>query len=137
MSKSQSSKDGSLEDVYESLQKLLSRYAPPLKSCGGNVRGKRDFHLTVPKAVVVPGAYGGKAVEIEVASIILQKGFVGFYLMPIYVNPGLKKKLAPSLTKRLKGKTCFHIKQIDSEILGNIEDAVDEGVKSYRERGWL
>jgi hypothetical protein len=45
--------------------------------------------------------------------------------------------LAPSLTKRLKGKTCFHIKQIDSEILGNIEDAVDEGVKSYRERGWL
>ena len=123
-------KTESLENVFESLHKLLSRYAPPLKACGGNVRGKRDFHLTVPKAVVVPGAYGGKPVEIGVASIILQKGFVGFYLMPIYVNPGLKKKLAPSLTKQLKGKTCFHIKQVDAEILKNIEAAVDEGVKA-------
>jgi hypothetical protein len=137
MATSKGLKSESLENVFESLHKLLSRYAPPLKACGGNVRGKRDFHLTVPKAVVVPGAYGGKAVEIELASIILQKGFVGFYLMPLYVDPGIKKKLAPSLTKQLKGKTCFHIKQVDSEVLGNIEDAVTEGMKSYKERGWL
>jgi hypothetical protein len=32
----------------------------------------------------------------------IQKGYVGFYFMPIYVNPALRSKLAPSLKKLLK-----------------------------------
>ena len=42
------------ENVYESLHKLFSRYAPPFKTSSGKIRAKRDFHLVVPKAVAVP-----------------------------------------------------------------------------------
>ena len=100
----------SLENVYQRLHKLLSRYAPPFKTCGGKVRAKSDLHLTVPKAVAIPGAYGGKPTELAMASIILQKSYVGFYFTPIYMNPTLKNKLSPSLNRLLRGKSCFHIK---------------------------
>jgi len=126
-----------LESVYETLHQLLSRYAPPFKIRSGTIRAKKDLHLTVPKAVVIPGAYGGKPTELAMASIILQKGYVGFYFTPIYMNPGLKSKLAPSLTKLLKGKTCFYIKKLDPDLARNIEIALRLGTTFFQERGWL
>lgn len=132
-----STKAASLETAYDTLHQLLSRRSPPLKSKTGTVRGKRDFHLVIPNPMVVPGAYGGKPVEIDLASLILQKDYVGFYFMPIYIEPNLKKKLSPSLTKLLQGKTCFHIKRLDDDLLKHVEAALDEGVKFYKGRGWL
>lgn len=131
------SKAGSLEQVFDELHQLLSRYSPPLKTKSGTVRGKKDLHLAIPSAVVVPGAYQGKPVEVDLAAIILQKGYVGFYFMPIYVEPALKKKLSPSLTKLLQGKTCFHIKRLDEDLLQQVKSALDEGLKNYKARGWL
>jgi hypothetical protein len=131
------SKAESLDAVYQNLQELLLRYAPPLKTSSGAVPGKKDFHLTVPKAVVVPGAYGGKPVEIALADLILQKGYVGFYFMPIYVEPALKKHLSPALTKLLKGKTCFHVTHLEDDMVKHFKAALDEGVKCYKSRGWL
>jgi hypothetical protein len=126
-----------LQDVYQSLHTLLSRYAPPFKAISGNVRDKSDLHLVTPKAIAVPGAYGGKPTQIAMASIILQKGYVGFYFMPIYMNPVLAGKLSPSLKKLLKGKTCFHIKQLDPALSDDIDAALKEGVKSFKDRGWV
>jgi hypothetical protein len=131
------SKAASLEAIYDSLHQLLSRYAPPCKAKAGAVRDKKDLHLTIAKAVVVPGAYGDKPVEIDLASLILQKDYVGFYFMPIYLEPALKKKLSPSLIKLLQGKTCFHVKKLDDDLLHHIEAALEVGVKDYQRRGWL
>lgn len=131
------SKSASLETIYDSLHQLLSRYAPPCKAKSGAVRGKKDLHLTIPKAVVVPGAYQGKPVEVDLASLILQKDYVGFYFMPIYIEPALKNKLSPSLTKLLQGKTCFHVKKLDDDLLQHIESALQVGMKDYKRRGWL
>jgi len=130
-------KTASLETVFDTLHQLLSRYSPPLKTRSGTVRGKRDFHLVIPKAVVVPGAYENKPVQVGMAAIILQKGYVGFYFMPIYIEPEFKKKLPSALTQLLKGKTCFHIKKLDDGLLKHIAAALDEGVKNYKRRGWL
>jgi hypothetical protein len=130
-------KNAPLETVYETLHELLSRYAPPFKIISGTVRAKKDLHLTVPKAVVVPGAYGGTPKEPGMASIILQKGYVGFYFLPIYLDPGLKKKLPPSLTRLLKGKTCFYIKKLDPELVRSIETTLQLGTTFFRDRGWV
>jgi len=91
----------------------------------------------IPKAVVVPGVYESKPAEVGLAAIILQKGYGGFYFMPIYIEPALKKKLPPPLAKLLQGKTCFHIKKLDDDLLKHIETALDEGVENYKRRGWL
>jgi hypothetical protein len=57
--------------------------------------------------------------------------------MPIYINPALKKKLAPSLLKLLKSKTCFHIKTLSPELHATIQSAVELGTNSYRHKGRL
>ena len=95
--------EDSLEDVYEELVKILQRHGPPFRSdvpCLAG--GKRSFQLTVPKPVVIPCAYGGKPADLPMASAILQNGYVGFYLMCLYMNGAAKKKLSPVLGKLLK-----------------------------------
>lgn len=137
MPASASSKTASLDTIYNSLHQLLCRYAPPFKTSGGTVRGKRDLHLRIPKAVAIPGAYGGKPTEVSLASLILQKSYVGFYFMPIYIDPALRNKLPAALNNLLQGKTCFHIKKLDADLVKHIETALNEGVKCYKDRGWL
>jgi hypothetical protein len=128
----------SLEGVYEELVKILQRHAPPFSTdipCMSG--GKPSFQLTVPKPVAIPGAYGGKPVDLQMAAVILQHGYVGFYLMCIYMNAAAKKKLSPALLKLLKGKTCFHVKTLDDGLRNDIEAALEMGTRAYRERGWL
>jgi len=137
MPKAPPAKKQSLDEIYIALEKLASRFVPPLKSGGAAVPGKRHAHFVIPRAVSVPGAYGGRPVELEVASLILQKDYVGFYCMPVYMNAQLRAKLSPALLKLLKGKTCFHVKQLDPALTKDIETAIQEGIAFYKSRGWL
>ncbi|HUI50590.1 MAG TPA: hypothetical protein VLX60_02340 [Terriglobales bacterium] len=127
----------SLESIYEQLKEILAHHAPPFKMMDGGVRDKRSVKLVVPKPVAIPGAYGGKPVDLQMAAAILQKGYVGFYLMCIYVNNEKKSRLSPQLLKLLKGKSCFYVKALDEGLKKDIEDALVLGTKAYRERGWL
>jgi hypothetical protein len=130
-------KDVKLDTVFDELQQLLSALVPPFTATGGGVRDKRDYHLTAPAPVVIPGAYGGKPTSIAVASLILQKGYVGFYYMPVYMETGLKQKLSPALMQLLKGKSCFYVKTLTPELRAGIQSALILGTKCFRERGWL
>jgi len=137
MAKAAMAKQAPLEGVFDDVSRILQRYSPPFRTdvpCMSG--GKKSFQLTVPKPVAVPGAYGGKPVDLQFAAVILQKDFVGFYLMCLCMNDPMKKKLAPGLLKLLKGKTCFHIKSIDAGLRKDIEAALDVSEKAYRERGW-
>jgi hypothetical protein len=71
------------------------------------------------------------------ASVIEQKDYVGFYCMPIYMNPKLKSKAVPRLLKMLKGKCCFHLKIVDSELLGDVKALLDLGLEHFTKSGWL
>jgi len=125
-----------LEDVYEQVKKLLEGYAPPFKLRDLGVRNKKSAQLVVPKPVVIPGAYGGKPVDLQMAAVILQKGYVGFYVTTIYMNETAKKRLSPQFVKLLRGKTCFHLRKLDGGLKEDIEAALELGTKTYRERRW-
>jgi hypothetical protein len=88
--------------------------------------------------------YSNKPVEIEgrkkdglyLASILVQKGYVGFYLMPAYDKVFLTKNVGTDLQRLLKGKTCFHIKKMDNQLKGQVQNAIEAGYKCYMEKGW-
>ena len=126
-----------LEAVYQELAQIVKKYAPPFKITSTGARGKSSLQLTVPKPVAIPGAYGGKPTDLMMAAAILQKGYVGFYLMCVCMNPETKKKLSPSLLKLLKGKSCFQVKKLDEGLKKDIEAALELGTKFYKERGWV
>jgi hypothetical protein len=57
--------------------------------------------------------------------------------MPVYMNPVVRRQLAPELLRCLKGKACFHIKKTDPQLLRQIKEALEIGYESYKELGWV
>lgn len=127
----------SLDSIYSQIERLLARHAPPFLLQDLGVRNKLSAQLVVPKPVAIPGAYGGKPANLQMAAVILQKGYVGFYLMCVYLDGKGKSEISPALLKLLKGKSCFHVKQLDARLSTDIEAALVTGTKAFRERGWL
>jgi hypothetical protein len=120
-----------LKTVFDQLRSLFIKYQPPFQS-------KRDesgyFDLWSIKELVIDGR---KRKEIFFAGIIIQKSYVGFYYMPVYAEPEVKQFFKPELLKLLKGKSCFYVRKVDSELLKQIEDALALGFAKYKERGWV
>ena len=80
---------------------------------------------------------GRKRKEVAFATIIVRKGYVGLYYMPIYTDTDLAEVFEPELLSTLKGKSCFHIKKLDPQLREQIEKALKTGYQLYEERGWV
>ncbi len=122
-----------LKTVFDQLKPLLKKYE---KGC---IRARMDFEsryeLWSEKEVE---AFGKKRNEVYFSALIIQSNYVGFYFMPIYADPErMKRTLHPDLLKLLKGKSCFHIKKTDKDLLRHIQQALAEGYSMYKDRDWV
>jgi hypothetical protein len=117
--------------LFNDLKKILSAYAK------GNYKVKADkpghYELYYGKEVE---QHGRAYPELSFSSLLIQKGYVGFYFFPIYTNESLKDKLKPELLKTLKGETCFHIKKNDPILLQQIKEGLQYGYEYYSSKGW-
>ena len=120
-----------LSTVFNTLRKALSSYQPPFVS-------KHDdaayYDLWSVKDLVIEGR---KRKEVYFAGLIIQKGYVGFSFIPVYVETEIKQVFAPELLKLLKGKSCFHIKKLDEALFQQIEAALKSGFELYQQKGWV
>jgi hypothetical protein len=123
-----------LEEVFDRLQGVLTEHSPPFTARTGGVKDKRDYQLWSEKDLVIDGR---PRKEVYFAGLIAQKSYVGLYYMPVYAEPERKKLFAPELLNLLKGKSCFHVKRLDDELLAQIRDALGAGRRLYEERGWV
>jgi hypothetical protein len=119
-----------LKQIFDALKPLLEKYRPPLAPKNDT---DRYFDLWSFKDLVIEGR---KRKEVFFAALIIQKSYVGFYFMPVYVEQDIKSFFEPELLKLLKGKSCFHIKQLTPELRAQIEEALQSGFGLYRQRGW-
>ena|ERR1017187_6587521 len=119
--------------IFEEIKKLLLPYVlGPIRLHGGD---KGKIILVSEKEIEVQGRIRN---EVWFASALIQKGYVGFYFMPIYAQTEkIKKVMKPELLKCLKGKNCFHIKNADGVILGQIREALKVGYDCYKQKGWV
>ena len=125
---------GDLDAIFDRLETSLRRYVPPFVARTGGVKGKRDCQLWSEKAVEIAGR---KRDEVSFAGLIVQKGYVGFYFMPVYTHAEQTAVFAPELLALLKGKSCFHVKRLDDALVGHVDAALATGFDLYRERGWV
>ena len=123
-----------LDGIFDRLEEALCRYAPPLVVRSGSVKGKRDCQLWSEKTVEVAGR---RRDEVFFAGLIVQKGYVGFYFMPVDTHAEQTAVFAPELLALLRGKSCFHLRRLDDELEGHVEAALATGFELYRERGWV
>ena len=121
--------------VYDNIENLLKKYSPPFTVCpAAKVGKKRSYGLWSKKEVEIAGR---KLPGVYFAGVIEQKAYVGFYYFPIYMNPKMSKDISPRLLKMLKGKSCFYIKTMDSDLLKDVKAALDLALKTYKKQGWV
>jgi len=117
--------------IYQKVKDLMQPYTKTLE-----VRGQKEHQFNL---------YGTKEVQLAhkvesgmyFASVMINKGFVGFYFFPIYTHPQAFKDLDALLMKCLKGKSCFHLKKDDPELYNAISKALEKGYKHYQELGYI
>jgi hypothetical protein len=122
-----------LSALYEELCRLLA----PYEKRGALVkrtRGDGKMELISHKEVEIGGR---KRKDLSFVSLEIQKNFVGFYYMPVYMNPVIRARLKPDLLRCLKGKACFHIKKHDPQLFAEISEALEMGYACFEKFGWV
>lgn len=118
--------------IFNHLRSLMKPYET------GTIRARVDeekrYDLWSEKQVVIEGR---KRNDVYFAGLVIQRNYVGFYYMPVYVDEQLKSVFEPELLKLLKGKSCFHMKKMDDTLSLQIADALQKGYDLYRDRGWI
>ena len=120
-----------LLEIFLELRALLAQYSPPFQPKNDT---EKYYDLWSFKDLVIEGR---KRKEVYFAGIIIQKDYVGFYFMPVYAEPEVKVFFKPELLSRLKGKSCFHIKELTPELREQIREALVQGFELYKKRGWV
>ena len=124
-------KNEALLPLFAALRQLLTPYE-------GLFTVRRDepgyYDLWSDKDVVIAGR---RKKEVFFAGLIVQKGYVGFYFMPVYAERELLTLFGPELLKTLKGKSCFHIRRLSGELEEQLAAALAAGSRLYEERGWV
>jgi hypothetical protein len=118
--------------IFDEIKKMLAPYERGTMKLFGGSDGKVGLISKKPVEIL-----GRKREELWFASALVQKGYVGFYYMPVYMNPAVKKLVKPELLRCLKGKACFYIKEFDKEIFSQIREALAIGRKEWHQRGWI
>ena len=121
------------KDMFEQVKRIIEKHCPPLvvktdKTGVFEVMG----NIAVPygsKKTIVPGMY--------FASVVERKDKVSFYFFPIYFHTDEFKKLAPTVMKCLKGKTCFHFTKPGHVVEKELADMVKKGVFAWKKEGYL
>ena len=120
-----------LVDIFTHLKTLLKKYEGPLTP-KFDLDSKYDLWSVKDLEIA-----GRKRKEVYFAGLIIQSSYVGFYYMPIYTDTTLKDVFGPELLSLLKGKSCFHVKTLDTKLEKQIKKALEVGYKLYKERGWV
>jgi len=121
-----------LVEIFQTIRAEMQPYATE----GFDARVNTDtvYDLWSEKTVEVEGR---KKNGVYFAGVTIRKNYVGFYYMPVYAEADIKTVFHPTLLKLLKGKACFHIKQLDGELVQQIANALTIGFKLYKQNEWV
>jgi hypothetical protein len=64
-------------------------------------------------------------------AVTIQKHYVSFYLMPVYMFPELLGGISPGLKKRMQGKSCFNFKGVDEIAFVELANLVKKGFERF------
>src|SRR5690242_18211193 len=96
--------------VFEQLKALLQPFAPQLL-----VRADRhdSYSLNTPYVQHFKK-------EIFFGAVQINKKYVSYHLMPVYVCPALLDDMSPALKKRMQGKSCFNFTSVDQAMFDEL-----------------
>ena len=70
-------------------------------------------------------------------SVKINKNYVSFHLMPVYVFPELLEDISSSLKLRMQGKSCFNFNAVDNNLFEELSELANNGYSEYKKAGYL
>ncbi len=120
-----------LNEIQSFLNDELSKHAPLL-------RAKGAIPKPVEYAGTIPVMQGKQKVDGHYfASIVPKPKDIRLYFFPIYTHVQEYSELSDGLRKQLKGKSCFHIKNLDASLKNEVSEMIAKGVSLYKTDGLI
>ncbi|HSJ86932.1 MAG TPA: hypothetical protein VK909_06955 [Anaerolineales bacterium] len=109
--------------VFEQLKNILQPYAK-------NLTVKTDTSDTY----YLNGPYSERwKKELFFGSAQIKKNYVSFYLMPVYMYPELLKDMSPELKRHMQGKSCFNFKNVEPDLIRELDDLTRKVVEKFKQ----
>ena len=107
--------------VFEKLKSILKPYS-----------SKLVVKIDMVDGFSLDGAYSEKwKKELFFGAAQIKKNYVSFYLMPVYIYPGLLKNISPELKKHRQGKSCFNFKKIETPLFDELAQLAEQGFERF------
>ena len=120
-----------LNEIQETLTNILKGHLGVLK-----ISAHTDAKFEV--SGTIPAMQGKKKVDgIYFSSVVPKPKDIRFYFFPTYTHKEEIGELPENLQKALKGKSCFHIKYMDTELEDNLKALVEKAIGLYQDDGLL
>jgi len=111
------------QEVFERLRAILKPYESQLILASNH-----------PGNYSLNGHYSRKyKKDLFFGSTVIQKNYVSFYLMPVYMYPELLETISPGLKKRMQGKSCFNFKAVDENLFGELTILTKQGFERFKQ----
>ncbi len=113
--------------VFERLKAILAPYSKELDVVIGEVG---NFYINTHFIMKnkKPMYFG---------SVKINKNYVSFHLMPVYVFPEILSTISPQLKARMQGKSCFNFTSIDENLFTELSELTKCGYHEYVRAGYL
>src|SRR5215469_11730434 len=112
-----------MQDVFDQLRELMLRSAPQMAV----IRDEPGL-LELQAGWDHPKQPGMK---VQFGKVQLGRAYVGFHLMPLYMNTRLDGLLTAPLARRRHGKSCFNFKAADPEAFEALETLTQACAKIF------
>jgi hypothetical protein len=116
-----------LATVFSELRKIMARHAGALE-----VKYDDDHqlyldtrHLQKNKKPLFFGA------------VQMNKSYVSYHLMPVYMKPELLASISPQLKARMQGKSCFNFKASEPALFKELAVLTKSALASYKAQGFV
>ena len=120
-----------LPEIQQFLKESLTAQKPALKITKNS---EESFEVTG----TIEARQGKKKVDgLYFASIVPKPKDIRLYFFPIYTHVDAFKGISPALRKMLKGKSCFHIKNLDENLKIEVTEMIQLGIKVFQKDGLI
>ncbi len=114
-------------EVFERLKEIIEPYSKKLV-----VTVNESGHFYVNTHFIMKNKK-----PLYFGSVKINKSYVSFHLMPVYVFPELLQSISPELKRRMQGKSCFNFKAVDQLIFQELSELTARGYSRYETAGYL
>ena len=97
------------------LKQLLVPYASHLRVTDD---GPSGYSLNTPFAEQY-------SKELFFGAVQINKNYVSYHLMPVYMFPDLLVDLSPRLKQRMQGKSCFNFTRLDDDLAAELGELTE------------